>query len=380
MMTWQHAALMAGAFLALAVLEWPLRRLIARVGEGLDALLAELLAAVDRSRAAVAAVRARIASGVGPLTLLGAIPVATVAGLLIWTDLSVTVATLKSLLPVDVGDWSLTLVGYRVGVAESAALALVGLHVLAGVVLLEALGVTRFFPFEQFVSPRGRRVVLIGAVAALLGLGAISAGLAAWRTEQLRSLAPLGDLGSEELLPMPGERSTPTSAAPIPEPIAAPRLIDRLPTPLMATLAFVVPIAGAFAAASFYFLAISAAGLGLALGLLPLAVLALVLRVIRMLVAWVLQVLGGLVELLTTPVHTAVRTLSRLWTRVASRRPADVSPDGAERAGATPGTPSDAASLPGSTDGVGRSLAPCGASPGGSRSVTSASDSRRSAN
>ena len=64
----------------------------------------------------------------------------------------------------------------------------------------------------------------------LLVLGTISAGLAAWRTEQLRSLAPLSDRGSEELLLAPGELSTSTSATPTPEPAAASRWIDQLRT------------------------------------------------------------------------------------------------------------------------------------------------------
>lgn len=137
---WQWALLVAGGLVVIAIVEAPLRRVLGLVGDALDALLSEILGPVERAGAAIRELRDRLFGGsFGLRVLVGALPVAALAALLVWSDFMVTVATLKSLLPADLGDWGLTIAGHRLGVAESAALALVGLHFLAGFVLLEAL-------------------------------------------------------------------------------------------------------------------------------------------------------------------------------------------------------------------------------------------------
>lgn len=318
---WQWALIIAGGLVVIAIVESPLRGLFRVVGDMLDGLLAELLGAAERAGAAIREVRGRLFEGsVGPLALVGALPVVVLAALLMWTDFRVTIATLQSLLPADLGDWHLTIAGQRLGLAESSALALVGLHFLAGFVLLEALGVTRFIALERILSPRALRGVRLGALSFLVLLGAISAGLAAWRTVQLQALSSLGDEASASLLPAAGELAQATAPAAATQPSTPARWIDWLPAPLLALVAFVIPVAGAVAAAAVYFLAMAAGRLLLTLGLLPLGLVGLAMRLARHLIAAIVRVAEALLDLLATPIRFIIDGLRHAWTAVSRHR------------------------------------------------------------
>jgi hypothetical protein len=308
-MTWNAIAVIAAlTILSTFLLLRPLRRLLELLSEGIETLIGQALEALDSVTHHLIALRHRHFGG-SFLPLVGSVPLVAIAAMLLLADFRVTVATLQSLLPVEPEEWHVGVAGYTFGLAESSAVGLVGLHVIAGFLLLEAAKITRFLPLDQLMSARGLRALRWGALAGLVLLAALSAALAAWRTDQLLTVTAMEDLTSIAAV----DRAAPFSPGP-PRPS-----LENLPQLLMPLLAFIVPIGGAVATGGAYFATLAVLNtVAGALSLLVSTTRAL-LVLTRHVIVVLVRLLVSLLELAVAPLTESGRYLALLWTILSTR-------------------------------------------------------------
>lgn len=312
------ALLAVAAMGAAHVLQPALRRLVDAAVTAVAAVLGTLTDALEGLQATLTRVRREHVGGLGLRALLGSLLVTALTAVLVWADFTVTVATLKSLLPIDPDAARPAIFGHPLGLAESSAIALVGLHVLAGVALLEALGLTRFFPLEPVLPERGRRALRRGACLALLVLAMVGAGLAAWRTDQMRQLAALHAAPHAAALDLVGAGPAPDAPQEAGGAETPGSWLDTVPVALLPIVAFLLPVATAGAGIGLYFLPMSLAGalLGVLAG--AVAALTFLARVLGAAVTSVARLLTALIELIARPVEWAIAAGRAAWQRLTA--------------------------------------------------------------
>jgi hypothetical protein len=306
MTAFQMTLAIVGGLLAAGLLEPPLRRVLALAAALIDTPLAEVGAVLVSARARLGHGREALSvAGFGLHALAGALPLAALATLILWADFTVTVATIQSWLPGDIADVHVVLFGRPLGLPETAALALTGLHVVFGALFMETVGLTRFLPLERLLARQGLRILRLVCVGVLIVLSGLSGALALWRTEQLRQRPLLAEAPASALVAGAGPLELGPDAT---QHLAALEdgWTDRLPAVAMPALAVILPGGGAVAAVGFYAATLAAGYTALALAELPLAVVGLLIQLLRTLVARLAAVAEGVLELLAAPLARLV--------------------------------------------------------------------------
>lgn len=232
---------------------------------------------------------------VGGVLLVGTLVVATVA------EFCLLVLTLASVLPAGEEALTFTFWGRSFDPSQLLALGMVSLEFIAGLLAFDLLGVTHFFPFEQVMSPRARKSLSAAFFGLLLLVAALQGALALWRTDQMQRAAEAGQLegdageSSSRLNGSNGSSGAGTSEGWV-------RFIDSLPVPVMGTVGFLIPLLAAVGGIGLYPVLVGALAFLLLVNvLLPLALAAALVGLVRNGVGYAGQVARGILDVLSRP-------------------------------------------------------------------------------
>jgi hypothetical protein len=234
------------------------------------------------------------AFGVRPI-VGGAILVA-VWGLLTLADFKLLMLTIDSLVPAGEEAWRVEIAGYSLTAGQLTAIAVIAFEFFLGMMILDLLGLTDFFPGHKAWSSPSRKTVAAACLAILVLMCAAQAGLAIWRTAKMEEAGAAID--SEQLSGTSGDEQ---SLAPGPASGSA-GWVDRIPLPAMALLNFFLPLAAAGAAGGLYPVLVGGLGAVAAVAvLLPLLLAVVVMTLVRNAIGYAAEVVMALFSVLTAP-------------------------------------------------------------------------------
>ncbi len=227
-------------------------------------------------------------------------------------DYTLLTMSISSLFPLEAAHSRIF--GLTLDPAGQTAIAIVAGELLCGFLFFELLGVSEFMPWDQGWTSRLRRIVAVVAVAGLILLACISAGMAAWRTNQMQQIRLMESAEmSSESFDISGDSSylsdDPGSLSYKPLTIK-PSFLDRLPTPVAAAVGLIVSFAAAVAGIGIYWFLLGLCGILSAIFvILPMLIITWLAGLLARLLDSLQLVAASLLRLLAVPARIGTRYL-----------------------------------------------------------------------